>query len=91
MPSLKIKAMRCLGDPEPLIVDGYSLVILEKDGIPVAVAMDMGPDMGDCTYVGHARDSDFNAMLNQLGIDKTVIARDINDLLIPRDDIPRIP
>jgi hypothetical protein len=85
MGSLKLKAMRHMGDPEPLVVDDYSLIIIEKDGIPVAVAMDMGNSLGDASYVGHVRDRDFNAMLQQLGIDKTVIVEEASKLLLPTD------
>ena len=88
MGSLKIKAMKRLGDPQPLIVDDYGLIIIEKDGIPLAVIMDGGPDVGDGTYVGHVRDPDFNAMLQQLGIDKTVIVEDGRKLLLPREALP---
>lgn len=87
MGSLKIKAMKRLGDPQPLVVDGYNLIVIEKDGIPIAVAMDAGPHMGDATYVGHVRDKDFNAMLQQLGIDKTVIVEDGSKLLLPTDQL----
>lgn len=87
MGSLKIKAMKRLGDPQPLVVDDYGLIIVEKDGIPIAVMMDGGPDMGNGTYVGHVRDPDFNAMLQQLGIDTVVIVEDGKKLLLPTDQL----
>ena len=90
MGSLKIKAMRRLGDTEPLVVGDLSLIIIEKDGVPVAVSMDLGDDMGGATYVGHVRDDDFVAMLQQLGLDKTTIIEDGRKLLLPYESLPRV-
>ena len=89
---MKIKALRTLGDKKPLILDGYEIIFIEKDSVPIVVACELGAELGGCCYVGHARDDDFNAMLQHLGLDTLVIAEDGKNLLTskPWENLPRV-
>jgi hypothetical protein len=85
---LTIRAVKSLRDSRPLVVAGYELVIVEWGGTPLAVVM-ADPTESNPTYVGHVRDPEFNDMLAQLGIDKTVIVDDGKKLLLPPGTLPR--
>lgn len=87
MAKLTVKLLEKLG-AQPRVVNDIGLVIVESEGVPFCVAMSLGPQYGGATYVGHVRDKDFNAMLQQLGLDTLVLVEDGKKLLLPDDQLP---
>lgn len=82
---MRLKAFRKIGDPEPIIAD-VSVVIVEDDnGVPVAVACEVGPG-AICT--AHARDEEFNRILKTLGIDRLVITDNLESVLKNPEQLP---
>jgi hypothetical protein len=72
---LNAKCIRSLGS-DPVHVENCVLVIIEDSyGNPIAVVAEVQPDI---TTVVTADDPDFNRILNGLGINKIVVANQID-------------
>lgn len=59
---------------DPVSVEATRVVVWDEDQ-PIMVVVQMGPHQFCCAHVG---DSDFQSMLQSLGIDKTVVVRPSN-------------
>ncbi len=91
---MRVRLLRKVGDPEPLVRDDATLVIIEtEDGTPLSVACDLGADVDHAVYVGHVRDPDFNRVLNWLGLPQTKFIDHTEDLgrkLRPAHALPKV-
>lgn len=82
---MRLKAFRKIGDPQPIIAEVSVVVIEDDNGVPIAVACDVGPG-AVCT--AHARDEEFNRILKTLNIDKLVITDNLESVLKNPDQLP---
>ena len=87
---MQLKAYRYIGDPNPIVADDLSVVIVEgPEGSPAMVACQIGEDPHNIS-LSKLGDSDFSRACTSLGIDRTVIVEDLEKLLKSEEQLPPI-
>jgi len=74
---MRIRLLR--KDAAPLVLDDVSLMVVEDmNGNPVSVACPyLTTEHNEAFEVAHCRDPEFTTLLRRLGINNTVIVRDV--------------
>lgn len=85
---MRVRAIRHINDPQPVVVEASTIVIETSAGDPVAIAMEVS---GDLRVFVTAEDPEFNRYLKALGIDRTVITTDLGKNLVPENRPHRLP
>lgn len=80
-----VRVYRTLGDPQPVEQEAVLVVIEGQSGQPVCVATELGQGI---IAAATADDPEFNRMLRNLGLHKTVI---VSPAHIPAaDELPQV-
>ncbi len=64
----------------PVVIEAAMVLVEDHLGTPISVAHEQGRAPSSAYVVAHAHDKNFNAILRQLGLDKTVVC---DDLVLP--------
>jgi hypothetical protein len=90
---MRLRALRHIGDPHPIIADDISVILAEGDnGTALAVVVQYEPKGGlDGVVFAHAGEDDFNTVLRNLGFNKFTICENLGDLSMTREQAEAMP
>lgn len=85
---MRIRILRENG--HTLVIDDATVMIVEDaSGNPVSVACEYG--MPEAFCVAHVKDKEFNTVLHNLGINRVVIAENLESSLKPPSQLQDLP
>lgn len=85
---MRVIAYEGVTDPRPINKRCDAVVITRDDGEPVVVAHRLADGK---VLVSDFRDGEFDSLLAQLGIHRTVMPEDQSHLLLPPDRLQQLP